>query len=864
MKLYIIDGNSLLFRAYYATSFTGNIMRRKDGFPTNAIFGFSNMITKITSFLKEDDLIFVAFDSGKKTFRSELLESYKAQRKPIEEDLAVQLPVAREYLKAMNIVYYEKEGFEGDDIAGSVAKLASKRGIKTFIYTSDKDYLQLIDDNITIEMIKKGLTDIESMNEVSLKEKMGLTPDQIKDYKGLMGDPSDNLKGIPGIGEKTALKLIQEYGSLENIIEEMKNQKSKIAEKIIENQDLGLLCKKMATIITDMDIPFTLESLQYEGYDYNALSSFYTTYECYSLIKKLKPNDKRKVNDENQVEEEKIEVIRVNKFKDIPLSRTIIIDQEKGNYNTSPINGFAFSKDGIVYYLPFDKAIKDRDFINFMKDENIKKITYDYKALKVALSHYNIDVNGLEFDLILASYLLNSSIENSPVAIYGYYKVNISFKNDSLSLLEEENSIYNMVYHLERLYPTIIDKLKEIDCYNLYVDMELPLADILSEMEIEGFPVSRKVLEDLSNDFKKKIEEITNKIYELAGYEFNLSSPKQVADLLFHKLNLPSNKKESTSIEVLSSLASKHPIVPLIIEHRKYSKLLSVYSEGLISNIYLDGKIHTIFNQALTQTGRLSSSEPNLQNISTRSEEGKNIKKAFFYDEGYSLLSLDYSQIELRILASMSECEDLINTFNNDEDIHSTTAMKVFNLTKEELTSEYRQRAKAVNFGIVYGISDWGLAEQISSSVKEAHSIIAAFNEHYPEIETYFNKVIDDTIKNGYSKTLFGRRRYISEIFSSSYNVREFGKRAAMNATIQGTGADIIKMAMISISRYLKEHEYKTKIVLQIHDELIFKVPHEEETIILPTLKKLMEEACELKVKLKVEGSYGKTWYDCK
>lgn len=864
MKLYIIDGNSLLFRAYYATSFTGNIMRRKDGFPTNAIFGFSNMITKIISFLKDDDLIFVAFDCGKKTFRSELLESYKAQRKPIEEDLSVQLPVARELLKAMNITYFEKEGYEGDDIAGTVAKIASKQGIKTFIYTSDKDYLQLIDDNITIEMIKKGLTDIETMNEITLKEKMGLTPEQIKDYKGLMGDPSDNLKGIPGVGEKTALKLIQEYGSLENIIEAMKSQNSKLAEKILENQELGMLCKKMATIITDMDIPFSLEELKYEGYDFNALSSFYTLYECYSLIKKLKPTDRRKVIVDKKEEEVNIDRFNVKKFKDIPSTNVLIIDQEHGNYNNAPINGFAFSNEGKVYYLPFNNALEDQDFINFMQDEKRKKITYDFKALKVALSHYNIEVKGVEFDLMLASYLLDSSLENTPISIYGYYKVNISLQNESFSLLEEDNSIYYMAYHLERLYPSIIEKLKEIDCYELYINMELPLSNLLAEMEIEGFPVSKDVLEELSSGFKNKIDEITKEIYELAGYEFNISSPKQVADLLFHKLNLPSNKKESTSIEVLLSLESKHPIIPLIIEHRKFSKLISTYSDGLIAYIYEDEKIHTIFNQALTQTGRLSSSEPNLQNISTRSEDGKNIKKAFFYKDDYSLLSLDYSQIELRILASMSNCQELINTFNNDEDVHSSTAIRVFNVSKEELTSEYRRRAKAINFGIVYGISDWGLAEQISTSVKEARSIITSFNAHYPEIESYFNNVIEDTIKYGYSKTLYGRRRYIPEIISSNHNVREFGKRAAMNASIQGTGADIIKIAMLNISKYLKEHNYKTKIVLQIHDELIFKVPHEEESFILPILKKLMEEACELKVKLKVDGSLGKTWYDCK
>ena len=417
MKLYVVDGNSLLFRAYYATSFTGNIMRRKDGFPTNAIFGFSNMMTKLLSQLKDGDKLFVSFDTGKPTFRKQKLESYKAQRKPIEEDLTVQLPVARELLKAMGIFYYEEDGYEGDDIAGTVAKLGSSKNIETICFTSDKDYLQLIDDNITIHMLKKGLTDIEEMNEESLKEKMGLTPLQIIDFKGLMGDPSDNLKGIPGVGEKTAIKLIQQHGSLENIIEAMKTDKSKLAQKILENQELGYLCKEMATIVTDMKLPFTLDELDYEGYDYNELSNFYTKYECFSLLKKLKPNDK-KATKNKKVEQANFDKITVRKFKEIPFTPVCILDIEKGNYNTSPINGICFAKDGITYYLPYFLAKNDADFISYMEDENIKKITFDYKALKVSLNRDNINVKGLEFDLSLASYLLDTSLSNDSVSIF--------------------------------------------------------------------------------------------------------------------------------------------------------------------------------------------------------------------------------------------------------------------------------------------------------------------------------------------------------------------------------------------------------------------------------------------------------------
>ena len=862
MKLYVVDGNSLLFRAYYATSFTGNIMRRKDGFPTNAIFGFSNMMTKLLSQLKDGDKLFVSFDTGKPTFRKQKLESYKAQRKPIEEDLTVQLPVARELLKAMGIFYYEEDGYEGDDIAGTVAKLGSSKNIETICFTSDKDYLQLIDDNITIHMLKKGLTDIEEMNEESLKEKMGLTPLQIIDFKGLMGDPSDNLKGIPGVGEKTAIKLIQQHGSLENIIEAMKTDKSKLAQKILENQELGYLCKEMATIVTDMKLPFTLDELDYEGYDYNELSNFYTKYECFSLLKKLKPNDK-KATKNKKVEQANFDKITVRKFKEIPFTPVCILDIEKGNYNTSPINGICFAKDGITYYLPYFLAKNDADFISYMEDENIKKITFDYKALKVSLNRDNINVKGLEFDLSLASYLLDTSLSNDPVSIFGYHGINILFTSNEISLFEDNETIYNMAYHLEKIYPDVIKKLEDDNSLNLLKEIELPLCEVLAEMEIEGFPIHKEVLEEMNNTYKDILNKLQEQIYSLAGYSFNIASPKQIADLLFHKLNLPTNKKESTSIEVLNFLRNKHPIVPLLIEHRKYSKIISTYTEGLLSYVHEDNKLHTIFNQALTQTGRLSSSEPNLQNISTRNEEGKLVRKAFYYDNDY-LLSLDYSQIELRILASMSSCSPLIETFNNDEDIHSRTAMDVFNVNKEFLTPELRRRAKAVNFGIIYGISDWGLSEQISSSAKEAKEIITTFYNKYPEVKNYFTQVIQDTKELGYSTTLYGRKRHIPEISSDNYNIREFGKRAAMNASIQGTGADIIKIAMIIISKFLKENNYKTKMVLQIHDELIFSVPEEEKDIMPSLLKDLMENCVSLKVKLKVEGSLAKTWYDCK
>ncbi len=865
-KIIIIDGNSLLFRAYFATSFTGNIMKTKNGIPTNAIYAFSNMLNKIISSLKSGEKIFVSFDTGKKTFRHQILESYKAQRKPIDEELKIQIPIARELLKAMNIFYYELEGYEGDDIAGSVAKLASSKSYKVEIYTSDKDFLQLIDENIQINMIRKGLNEIETYDAKKLYENMELTPSQITDYKGLTGDVSDNLKGIAGIGEKTAIKLLKQYGSLENIIDHMQNEKSKLAEKIINDKDMGLLCKQLATIKTDLKFPFTLDDLEYLGYDFNELSSFLTKYEFFSLLKKLKVSDKRITKDRN---EQNIRKNYCRKFEDLPaIPTSFILDLEGNNYKSYKIKGFIFYLKNEFYYLPYDRYQKDNELINYLKDENKKKNLYDSKAVIIALLKENIIIKGIDFDLLLATYLLNSSLNNNPSAIFGYYDINILEKSNELSLFDEDETLFNMALHLEKVKEKCLNELKNINCLNLLYDIEIPLANVLASMEFEGFPLNKEVLLDINKKYQAKLDEISEQIYELAADKtINILSPKQVADLLFVKLNLPSNKKNSTSIEVLNSISHLHPIVPLIIEHRKYSKIISTYSSGLLDYILDDNKIHASFNQALTSTGRLSSSEPNLQNISIRNEEGKEVRKAFFYNENnIYLLSLDYSQIELRILASLSKCQTLIDAFNNGEDIHEETARKIFNIPKEnDVPDSLRRKAKTINFGIVYGISDWGLAEQLEISIQEAKEIIKRFNNHYPEIKEYFDKIVSDAKENGYVETLFHRRRYIQELSSSNnYKTREFGKRAAMNAPIQGTAADLIKIAMIKTYNALNEKNLKSKLVLQIHDELILKVYEDEKDIVFNLVKDTMENAYQFACKLEVDGSIAKTWFDAK
>lgn len=866
-KLVIVDGNSLLFRAYYATSFTGTIMRRKDGFPTNAIFGFTNMMNKIISTLKDGDLLFVSFDTGKKTFRHKEMETYKAQRKPIDEDLKLQLPVARELLKAMGVFYYELEGYEGDDLAGTVAKIGSNANLEVDVYTSDKDYLQLINDNISIYMITKGIKEIKIMNKESLFNDMGLTPDQIRDYKGLMGDPSDNIKGIPGVGEKTAIKLLQQYSSLEGIIEAMKNEKSKLAQKILDNQDLGKFCKHIATIDTEVSLPFTLEDLEYSGYDFNELSSFYTKQEFYSLLKKLKPNSKkRNINKTSTEKSIKFEKILISSFKDLPNNiSTFVLDYNQTNYHHANINNVIFADDKNVYIYDYSLAKKDQNFINFITDENIKKSTFDSKAMYVLLNKDHIQLNGITFDLLLASYLLDSSLANDPITVCAYFGKNI-LTDDQVSLFDDNSSTCNLTYVINSIKNDVITSLKEIDCYDLYNNIELKLAIVLAKMEIEGFPLNKEALNVINEKYKIVLNELTEKIDILAGVKINLASPKQVADLLFNKLMLPSNKKQSTSIEVLNSIKHLHPIVPLLIEYRKYSKLISTYTSGLSDYIFPDGKIHALFNQALTTTGRLSSSEPNLQNISVRDEEGKLIRKAFFYDdEDLYLLSLDYSQIELRLLAHMANVSLLIKAFNEGKDVHEQTAREIFNIPNdEEVPSSLRRKAKTVNFGIVYGISDWGLAEQLSCPVQEAKTIINNFYLVYPEIKTYFDNVVEFATKNNYVTTLFKRRRYILELNSDNYQTREFGKRAAQNAPIQGTAADLIKMAMIKIDEEITKQQLKSKLILQIHDELIFKIYPEEKEIMYNLVKSTMENIYPLKVKLEVDGSCAKTWYDCK
>lgn len=859
-KIIIIDGNSLLFRAFYATYLDKDkIMRTKSGQATNAIFAFSNMLMPIMSSLKKEDGIFVAFDKGKHTFRHRQFEQYKANRPPCPEDLLTQMPIAREFLDKLGIVHYEEDNLEADDICGIIAKKAEKLNYDVFIYTSDKDYLQLIDDKITVQLIKKGLKDIKAMTPSSFKNEWGFDPIQIVDYKGLRGDESDNLKGIPGVGDKTAKDLISKYHDLETIIKNA-DTKTKVGRNIIEFQENGRICKSLAQIALNEDVPLKIEDLIYEGYDFNEVSEFATKYEFKYLLQKL-PKTFKKINTKN-IELTFKEINNVDGF-DFKDGFALSLDVENSNYHNAKLNGLAFTLNKENFYISYENLAKSQYFLEILKNKNIKKYVFDYKKIYVVLKNNGIEINGLHFDLLLATYLIDTSLNTEIENVLAFYKIDISYAYKSIDLFSSPNKLISAItsFYSIDLYNEVTSKLIETNQLSLLTKIEQPLTVVLAEMEIEGFPLNKNKLLEFKEDYQNRVNKLQKEIIELVGENFNINSPKQVANILYDKLGLTKNKKSSTSVEYLSQIVDEHPVVAKILEYRKYQKLLSTYIDGFIPYITSDGKVHPTFNQALTSTGRLSCSEPNLQNITTRDEESKKLREAFFYDDpNLNILSLDYSQIELRILAHLSNSTSLIESFNKDKDIHSETAKKVFKLDREP-TSLERRKAKAVNFGIVYGISDWGLSEQLEIPISESKEIITNFYEAYPEIRDYLNSLVDFAKENGYAKTMFERRRYLPDINSSQYQLREFAKRASMNAPIQGTAADLIKVAMILVSDALKEHNFKAKIVSQIHDELIIKVNDEEKDAVKDLVKDIMENCIKLKVKLKVDGGYAKNWF---
>lgn len=854
-KIVIIDGNSLLFRAYYATSYgdPSSIMRTSKGVPTNAVFAFGNMMAKILSSLKKGDMVFVGFDTDSSTFRKEEFAAYKANRAPCPEELIPQFPISREILDALSIVHYEESGVEADDICGTIAKKASAEGYQVEIYTSDKDYLQLIDENVAVLLLKTGLSNLDKMTEASLMESWGLTPSQIIDYKGLRGDPSDNIPGIPGVGDKTAKDLLHKYGSFQGVKEHMEEIPGKLGEKIRNNIEKGELSYHLASIKLDVKLPFGLESLKYEGYDFQKVAKFSKTYELTQLVSRLPLALKK---EEKAADWQTVDNLSLIKAKEV----AIILDIDHLAYHDDVLKGMAIRADGKTYYISIDDLLIDCAARKILEDPTVKKTVYDGKGTIYALRKNGIAIKGIVDDILLLTYLLDSSSTATPHAVYAYHSIMLPKREkdgDNVALCA---MMAEKIGEISEKSRAILNENGEI---SLYEEIELPLMRVLSDMEWEGFPLSLRELEELGNEYRKERDSLERKLIELAGETINFNSPKQVADLFFEKLKLPNPRGGSTSVEALNEIKDKHEIVKVLLEYRKYQKMISTYVEGLIPHLKEDGKIHSYFNQAVTATGRLSSSSPNLQNIATRDEESRLIKKCFHYDDGNTvLLSLDYGQIELRVLASLSNAKNYIDVFLSGQDVHEETAKRIFKT--EHPTPLERRRAKAINFAIIYGTTIYGLSEQLGSTPKEAAAFIDSFYEAYPELRLFLDGILKEVEEKGYVSTLFKRRRYLPDITDRNYAKREAARRAALNAPIQGTAADLIKIAMIRIDEYLKKSSHKCKMVLQIHDELIFALPKEEVPTLLPLLKSIMETAVELKVPLVADGGYGHSWYEAK
>ena len=856
-KLLLLDGNSMLFRAYYATLYTHR-MTTSNGIPTNAVYGFVMMLNKAIDIIEPDEIL-VAWDAGKPTFRHKQFSAYKGTRKPLDEELIVQFPIVREYLDAAGIKRYEQEGYEADDIIGSMAKCC--KDVQTTILTSDRDLLQLIDATTHVLLMKKGLSEMDLMDEQNLLDTYGITPSQVIEMKGLMGDTADNIPGVQGVGEKTALRLLNQYSTVENVYAHIDEVKGKLKEKLEKDKDNAFMSLELATIYTEMELPFELCDCEFSGIQ-EAVNGFYEKYEMRSLVNRTK-----------QTKNEKWPLKEVDHFEMIQDEDVMIVpvcSQEP--YLDQKLYGFMVPLDKTIYYISVENALEDANFKKLLEKKKI--ITWDTKEMMHLLDRYGFKWNEFSDDLHIAGFLLNSTATDSDALIEAlhislpesFHDVSKKTKEEpAYSVTREKSICHSLTQQLFEKRSEIRSSLKSQNVISLYEDIEMPLAYVLFSMEKEGISIQESFLDEYGALLNQKLDELAQQIYGHAGMIFNINSPKQLANVLFDELNLSGGgKKRSTSADVLEKLRGKHPIIEDILEYRKIAKVLSTYIDGLKKHIRSDEKIHTCFNQTMTQTGRLSSSDPNLQNISIRDELGKEIRKAFVAQEGYHLLSADYSQIELRMLAHMANEDHMIRAFNEGLDIHTKTATLIFGCTPEEVDDQKRRIAKTVNFGIVYGQTEFGLSSQLHITRKEAGEFMQMYFDSYPKIHQYMNQLIDFCKENGYVETLFHRRREIPEINDKNFMTREFGKRAAMNAPIQGSAADLIKIAMLKMDKALKDANVQSKMLLQIHDELIFLVPDNELDLMQNLVKDTMENAMELKVPLKASISVGKSWYEAK
>ncbi|MDD3186911.1 MAG: DNA polymerase I [Bacilli bacterium] len=855
-KIILVDGNNLLFRSYYATAYNGNFMKNSKGFPTNALFGFTNMMNKIILEEKPTHII-VAFDKGK-TFRHEMFDNYKAERIEMPNELRLQFPIAKELLDAMGIKWYEIENYEADDIIGTFAKYCDlEPGFIGTIISSDKDLLQLISKDVDIKLLKSK--DYIRYNEESFQKEYGILPINIIDLKALMGDPSDNIPGVKGIGEKTALKLLQEYKTLDGVYENINNIKGALKDKLINDKDNAYFSYKLATIVKDVPMTINIKDIVYSGNKSNKLNQIYENLEFYSFLKK-----------EEIIPKKENKYVIINDIKDINIKGECAIYLEilGTNYHTAPILGLGVYNEDVSYYIPFSVIKDNPEFLI----KNIK-YTYDLKKIQVAFKNNNIKLENVTFDTMIAAYLLDYNVKEDIAYLANMFEYDIPFYETvygKTRLITPDLDViaYNttlkakFIYESKKLFE---EKIKKEKIESLFYDMEMPLALVLAKMELNGVNVNVNALDELGEELKIKTNLLTRTIYNEAGMEFNISSPKQLGEVLFDKLNLRTFKgKSSTNIDILSKLKGKHPIIDHVIEYRLVTKLYSTYVEGLKNNILKDGKIHTIYTQTLTRTGRLSSIEPNLQNIPVRSDLGRLIRKAFIPSNNSLILSGDYSQIELRVLAHMSKVDSLIEAFKHNIDIHTKTASDLFKIDIDEVSPNQRRMAKAVNFGIIYGISEYGLAENTGLTNKEAKEFIENYLKIYPGVKEYMDKTIKDAYDDCIIKTLYGRSRRIDELSSTNYMIRKQGERIALNTPIQGTSADIIKMAMVKVDKMLTEKNLKAKMILQVHDELVFDVPKEELNVLIKEVTNIMENIVKLEVPLKIDINYGNNWYEAK